>query len=748
MSELLAKDTGHTLFAHTLDVVNAARQVVENLPEGRFSKDDLHHVLDLCAAFHDVGKAATGFQAVLKREQPHWHHRRHEIISTAFAAHCDELSEEARLAILTHHRSLPPSGPNDNAKGSLDPFQLPGEGGEAWDAMAAEWESNREAFRRFWRAVCEAIERPDLIALENSPLQDLGLNRVWLDKGRGKRSQLKVIPPERRELASLYRGLLITSDHMASGGTPPKSYPNLRSVAVCKYPTREFQDRCYETEGHAILRAPTGSGKTEAALLWMQANWRKNSRVFYVLPYMASINAMHHRLKETFGDDVVGVLHSKAGAYLYSLRENDASPQEAQSHAYSLKGLAGEMYFPIRVCTPHQILRYALRGRGWEQMLAEFPQGCFIFDEIHAYDAQITGLILGAAKLVSQWDARLLFASATLPDFLKRVIQDAVSIPDDQDHFIQPDPTKTRDGEILDKKRHQIEVWDGSLLDRLDDILHEIERATHTLIVCNHIKTAITVFRKVEQRFSNEVMLLHSRFAAQDRANLEKDLSKKLPRVLVATQVVEVSLNIDFHQAFFEPAPIDALAQRMGRVNRTGSRPPERVVVMHEQVSRHRLYDSDRSRQTVEELSTLNNPVSEDDLVSIANRVYRDGFNAEQQILFDMALSHPDLTEIESQLVAGAYQDWAERVLDQSDERVEVLPDYYEAKYQDLIERKLWLPATSLLVPVRSASLKNLQNDPRRFRFVDTSVKPWIVHCPYDPKMGLDLEATLTDELD
>jgi CRISPR/Cas system-associated endonuclease/helicase Cas3 len=51
-----------------------------------------------------------------------------------------------------------------------------------------------------------------------------------------------------------------------------------------------------------ILQSPTGSGKTEAALLWAQRNQKRNGRLFYTLPTTASLNAMYLRLKKSFND--------------------------------------------------------------------------------------------------------------------------------------------------------------------------------------------------------------------------------------------------------------------------------------------------------------------------------------------------------------------------------------------------------------------------------------------------------------
>lgn len=743
---LLAKSTGETLYQHTMEVVNAVKQVVDNLPDGIFDKAVLSKELVLCAVFHDVGKAATGFQEVLLGHQKNWNRRRHEILSTTFASHCEELSDEALLAILTHHRTLPVDGNVGNEKAAIPSDQMPDEETMVWEQMVQEFDENRVRFETYWLDVCNAINRPDLIILATRALENFRLNPAWLKQsGVNRYGQLKNIPFEKRKRAALFRGLLVTADHMASGKTPPKPLPDLTQSIIFEGVLRGFQERCRVTTQNAILRAPTGSGKTESSLLWMQANWRKNSRVFYVLPYTASINAMHKRLSGIFGGESVNVLHGKASAYLYSLLKDDRTSLEAQSQASSLKQLAKEMYFPIRVCTPHQILRYALRGRGWEQMLGEFPRACFIFDEIHAYDAHMTGLILGAARMASKWDARLLFATATMPNFLKKLIQEVTGISDDL--VITPDFRNERDREVLDKKRHNVEVWDGNLIDGINNILNTINDCPHTLIVCNHVRTALQVFEKCEARFGKDVTLLHSRFAAKDGNKIEQDLLNTLPRVLVSTQVVEVSLNLDFHQAFLEPAPIDAEAQRMGRVNRYGLRSPARVIVMSEQVNRHKLYDADKSKRTVELLRSIQNPISEDTLIEIADQVYEDGYQGEQLELFERGLRNPNFEQLEEKLIAGVHRDWADELFDDQDDRIEILPSCYELDYENAIKTGNWLEASTMLVSLSYQVLEGMRKKNRKnFRSVDTSVEPYVVHKPYDTVKGLQLEAEFNDD--
>lgn len=235
---------------------------------------------------------------------------------------------------------------------------------------------------------------------------------------------------------------------------------------------------------------------------------------------------------------------------------------------------------------------------------------------------------------------------------------------------------------------------------------------------------------------------MHSRFAPKDRNKIERErLGAKLPKVLVATQVIEVSLDIDFHQLFTEPAPIDALAQRMGRVNRSGKRKPARVAIMRDQVSTHKLYDSNRSRLTVEALELSHNPISEDALIKIADVVYGDGYVGAELEAFKQALNNPDLNDIERRWKAGVHQNWADDVFDEKDDRIDVLPAYYELEYDKMIKQGNWVEALSLLIALPASMILWRAKDSHFSSLIDTSHDPWIVRSPYDELRGLQLDS-------
>lgn len=724
--EILAKSDGKTLPEHVEECLNVARIVIPSLPLSFEEKERLSNDVILGLAFHDLGKAAKGFQKVMHGEAKDWGGKRHEIISASLASSIPSISEAIIFAILTHHKSIPNSILHEERR-ALEFDSLPldseSEGFLAWKKMKSEWNENYEAFLESWRKICKMIGRDDLSEINALPL--IRLDRSWLVRGVGTYSQHATKSFPDRRYFSLLRGLLMACDHMASGGYFP-SQNNLKIDPTADRNLRlelgenihGFQVKMAEVTGNAILRAPTGSGKTEASLLWAANNRAENTRLFYVLPNIASINAMFQRLRYIYGKDSVGLLHSRARDAIYrSLASGDdiESKLSDQKNATMLGAVARSIWFPIRVCTPHQILRYSFRGKGWETMLGEFPHAQFVFDEIHAYDPLLVGQIIATAKLVSQWNAKCVFLSATMPTFLIELIKKELSA----DKAPAPTlvlPDELKDAKIIEKKRHLLHVEDGTLSDYAQNIIDDAEHGLRVLVVCNTINTSQQVFNLILETLAKKhpnseiddhiIMLIHSKFTRRDRTEKENRLMSTIfqPRILVATQVVEVSLDISYDVAYLEPAPIDAIVQRMGRVNRKGENPPAPIHLMSREIATRSIYkERDRVVRTVEELSALAKkqfPLSEQDLVKATERVYEGGYNEEETESYKKGLNNRELQKFEDEMIAGASEDWKDQVMTDSS-GIDVLPNCFLDNYEMLMKDKLILEAYGLLVPVQ-----------------------------------------------
>ncbi|MBE0524709.1 MAG: CRISPR-associated helicase Cas3' [Methanosarcinales archaeon] len=741
----MAKSDGKTtLFDHLLDCTNIASAIADRAPFSKDYREKLKTDLLFCSLVHDIGKSASGFQDVMYKRTKNWGGKRHEIISATFAATFRGITEEQLFAILTHHRSILPDIAITNEKTLPEP-QIPfmedlEDLAPVCTKMQQEWYETSTDLLTMWNRLCRETGQHEWELNIIPDLADIGLSREWLSRS-SRYGQLSTIPKEKRRYAALLRGALISSDHLSSANVtslpPPITLKDCRFFKDGETP-RPFQMVSGSVYGDAILRAPTGSGKTNAALLWAAHNQIENGRLFYVLPYTASINAMFNTLQSICGKDNVGLLHHKNVAHLYKLQEGGS---QYVGTAKLLADLAREMYYPIRVCTPHQILRSALRGRGWEQSLIEFPGACFIFDEIHAYEPRIVGLIFAMIHWLKPLGAKFLFASATMPEFLQQLISENLG---EKLTIIEPDSTEPMDNEVIAKKRHMLEMWSGDILEQIDAFINRFSDKK-LLIICNHVATAQNVHEYIVKRRDagiydvEEPVLLHSRFTQRDRSNLEDVILKQQPKILIATQVIEVSLNLDYNNCITEPAPIDALIQRFGRVNRYGKREPETVIVCKKQVNKFNIYPKAIVEKTLQSIESLQGTVlAERNLIDVADMVYADGYAKTEREEFERALNYPELKDFDEHTIAGVYRNWVEDVIEGTDQSIEVLPEVCHEKYMSLRRDKRWIEAGMLLVPLRVTQFSMLRSK-GYIEPIQDDEGVFTITAHYDSRIGLQI---------
>nr|BAL57693.1 metal dependent phosphohydrolase [uncultured Acetothermia bacterium]BAL59377.1 metal dependent phosphohydrolase [Candidatus Acetothermum autotrophicum] len=552
MAELLAKpDTG--LLTHLVEVTQLGEKIADRLG----LSDPLRTKVLLACTLHDIGKATTDFQEYIrgqrKRAYPH------ALASLPFALLLEGVLNpklgleptryEATTAVLTHHSPLSPN----LYKGYEKPDYHP----ELWQALQEIWTLLEEVGVRHVPPL-EGFQRNVRSFLNDSPAALLDASFSGQDASKTLRGIFQRLSTE--DFARV-KAVLHLADWLASAKQPKPEILFLQSGSepVRQHtqklkPLRKFQQDAQTAHNAKILwlRAPTGTGKTEALLLWAGAT----ERLIYLLPTQATTNAMWHRLRRIYGDDAVALAHGRA---IYILRqESDEDPVDAR--------LFGSVFAkPVTVATLDQYLLSHLNGRHWEERRTLARSATVILDEIHSYEPYTLGLLLEALK--REPPARLALASATLPEPLLSLF------PPGQ--LIEAEDT------LWSRTRHRLKLCDGMLLEEgVQTALQEARQGSSVLVVANTIRDAQEFYKRLRQAGWENIELLHARFIFRDRQAKEARISKPEPgRIVVATQVVEVSLDISYDVLVTEVAPMDALVQRMGRVNRQGEKPPAPVMI-------------------------------------------------------------------------------------------------------------------------------------------------------------------------
>lgn len=335
--------------------------------------------------------------------------------------------------------------------------------------------------------------------------------------------------------------------------------------------TMEHEDQ------NMIVTAPTGSGKTEAGLLWAG-----DHKCFFVLPLRTAINSIYDRIKNDIIKEPEGIqervalLHSDMQAYYLGDMEADSAGYDDDTLlTYTLR--SKQMALPITVATLDQIFDFTLKFYGYEYKLSTLSYSKIIIDEIQMYSPELLAyLIYGIEKIVN-FGGKVAVLTATLPPFVK-----------DKLVGILGSEAAVSDFSYLGKKRHNVKVIENVL--NSEDIIDkwrelESKESRKFLVICNCVETAQRIYKELQGELQGEgveVHLFHSRFTKFDRAKKEKQILKAgetydsdhnikaMHQIWVTTSVVEASLDIDFDYLFTELLELFSLFQRLGRVNRKG----------------------------------------------------------------------------------------------------------------------------------------------------------------------------------
>jgi len=365
---------------------------------------------------------------------------------------------------------------------------------------------------------------------------------------------------------SEWKGLLMGSDHFASAmlSSTEKFLENcFVKPDLSYYDSRQSElfplslKKSFSKKKHTIVTASTGAGKTDYLFR------RCTGRVFYTLPFTASINAMYERVKNDIGNDNDNI------EYKISLLHS-SSKIKIKDKGREFKMLQSKFGASVKILTPHQMANIVFGVNGFEATLLDLRNCDIILDEIHTYSDKIQGIVLKIIEMLNFNGCRIHIGTATLPKILYEEILKILG----KENIYQVKLTR-KEKRLYDRhKVYKIPEIDNKIEKKIKLALKNNEKI---LIVKNRVVESQRVYCEMKLKYPNiPIILLHSRFKRGERNRLESELlilnSKNTSCIVVSTQVVEVSLDISFDLMISDCAPIDSLIQRFGRINRKRSK--------------------------------------------------------------------------------------------------------------------------------------------------------------------------------
>lgn len=367
-----------------------------------------------------------------------------------------------------------------------------------------------------------------------------------------------------------------------------------------------------------IIEAPMGGGKTEAALLAAEVLDARFGcgGIFFGLPTMATANPMFTRVAEWLAAVPVAsasalvLSHSKAGLNddfqqlqqeTYGAGRRGAVVRVDSWFLQSKRGILANTV----VGTIDQSLFMALQAKHVVLRHLGLAGKVVIIDEVHAADSYMRVYLTRVLRWLGAYGTPVILLSATLPPATRQELVDAyvrgrtrkqrqhlVSAPVAAYPLItlaSSDVTWVSIDQPSAQTTVQIHQLENAESDGIIRLLDEklIDGGIAGVIV-NTVQRAQDIYEELADAFGpDQVRLLHSRFLAPERARKERELVELLGRdgrarpdklIVVGTQVLEQSLDIDFDVLVTDLAPIDLVLQRMGRLHRHSRHRPPRLA--------------------------------------------------------------------------------------------------------------------------------------------------------------------------
>jgi CRISPR-associated helicase cas3 len=367
--------------------------------------------------------------------------------------------------------------------------------------------------------------------------------------------------------------------------------------------------------GLMLIEAPTGNGKTEAALMAAQVLGNTTGAQGAVIgtPTMATADGLFRRVenwadRQASGNDTftMSLAHSKnflnKDFGKLRLRDIDTAADTSSgpvSHIIASQWMSGArraLLATFVVGTVDQIFMLPLRTRYSMLRHLSLSGKVVIIDEVHAYSTYTNGYLHSTLTWLAWYGVPVILLSATLPHEQKIALLETyqrglrVSRPDEIAISTQYPSVTVLDNDGVhefavplspDELQISVDLIDDDESGLIDLLAEQTRDGGCVLIITNTVDRAQSLFKAISEKFPDEVILVHSRFTAKERSAKERRLLGALGReatlengrrphrlFVIGTQVVEQSLDIDADLLVTDIAPMDLLMQRAGRLHR------------------------------------------------------------------------------------------------------------------------------------------------------------------------------------
>ena len=364
--------------------------------------------------------------------------------------------------------------------------------------------------------------------------------------------------------------------------------------------------REHSEKGIYIIEAPMGSGKTEAALSASEilSSALGCGGIYFGLPTQATANGLFGRFLDwgrtqsqttqlsirlahgmaALNEDYAELFHGKADC------EADENRDSLVVHPW-LEGRRQMLLSDFVVGTVDQFLMASLKQRYVMFRHLGLSGKVVILDECHAYDAYMSVYLDNTLTWLGAYGAPVILLSATLPRGRRLELVQAylgrrkVERSSTADSEAYPVMTYLNGNQILTRAldsnplRKELQVRRLAEEDLVRDLQARMAGGGCCAVIVNTVALAQTLARKLQQELPEfRILCFHSRFTAEDRAAREQELLKLVGKastkeqrdrlIVVGTQVLEQSLDLDFDYMITQLCPMDLLLQRAGRLHR------------------------------------------------------------------------------------------------------------------------------------------------------------------------------------